>query len=131
MRNVWLFLAAATLIILGVVGLILLSGMRQRDGMEQPKSDAAKTDTTDAEATEDKPTYSSLGESIYYAGIGSEGREIPYTAGPGWMKTIQERGCVNCHGADGKGGFPVTTTSKEAPGVTYDSLTSGVHNHGG
>jgi hypothetical protein len=131
MRNLWLFLAAATIIIFVVVGLILLLGARQRDGIEQPKPDTAKTDITDVEATADKLTYSSLGESIYYAGIGSEGREIPYTSGPEWMKTIQEKGCVNCHGADGKGGFPMTTDSKEAPSVTYDSLTSEVHHHGG
>ena len=131
MRNVWLFLAAATLAIFAVVGFMLLSRMSQHNDEEQPRSDAAKTDTTEAEAKEDKPTYSSLGESLYYAGIGSEGRDIPYTAGPEWMKTTQEIGCVNCHGADGKGGFPMTTDSKEAPSVTYDSLTSEVHYHGG
>jgi mono/diheme cytochrome c family protein len=127
----WSFLAAATLVVFAVVGFMLLSRMGQRDGMEQPKPDAAETDTADVEATEDKPTYSSLGESIYYAGIGSKGRDIPYTAGPEWMKTTQERGCVNCHGADGKGGFPMATDSKEAPSVTYDSLASEVHYHGG
>ena len=131
MRNIWLFLTAATLIIFVVVGLILLSGMRQRDDMKQPKPDAEKTDTTDAETTEDKPTYSSLGESIYYAGIGNAGRDIPYTAGPRWMRTTQERGCVNCHGVDGKGGSPLTTTSTVAPDITYESLISEVHQHGG
>lgn len=86
MESVWLFLAATTLIIFAVVGLTLLSGMRQHDGKEQSRSDEVKTDTTDAEPTEDKPTYSSLGESIYYAGIGSEGRESLYC----WAKLDED-----------------------------------------
>ena len=115
MRNVWLFLAAATLIIFAVVGIVLLSGMRQNG-----------TQKTDEEAS-----YSSVGESIYRAGTGNNGRDIPYAAGPHWMRTMGERGCVNCHGIDGKGGFPLMMTATVAPDITYDSLVSEVHHHGG
>jgi hypothetical protein len=128
MRNIWLFLAAITLIIFAVVGIILLSGMRQKDtpGMRQ----------VETEEVDEGTSYSSVGEGIYHAGIGSNGRDIPYTAGPRWMRDVQERGCVNCHGTDGKGGFSLTTTSTAmastlAPDITYDSLISEVHHHGG
>jgi len=131
MRNVWLFLTVAALVIFAVVGLILLFGMRQHDGMAQPKPGAEKADTTDAEATEDRSTYSSVGKSIYYAGIGNNSRDIPYTAGPRWMRNTQERGCVNCHGVNGKGGSPLATTYTVVPDITYDSLMSEVHHHDG
>ena len=115
MKNIWLFFAAVTLIIFAVVGIILLSGMRQKD----------------TQKADEETSYSSVGESIYHAGIGNNSRDIPYTAGPPWMRTVQERGCVNCHGADGKGGSPLATTSTVAPDITYDSLMSEVHHHDG
>lgn len=115
MRNIWLFLAAITVIIFAVVGIILLSGTKQKD----------------TQKADDETSYSSVGESIYHAGIGLNSRDIPYTAGPPWMRDVQERGCVNCHGIDGKGGFHLATTSTVAPDITYDSLVSEVHHHGG
>lgn len=115
MRNIWLFAAAVTLIIFAVVGFMLLSGSRR------PDTDRASV----------QPSYSSIGEGIYYAGIGVDGRNIPYTEGPHWMATMGERGCVSCHGIDGKGGFPLMMTSLVAPDITYESLTSEEHYHGG
>ena len=85
----------------------------------------------DTGAGEENRQYSSLGESIYYEGIGSKGRKIPYTNGPHWMWMMGMKGCVNCHGIDGKGGFAMMMTSKEAPAITYESLTSEVHHHNG
>lgn len=114
MRNVWLPIAAVTLIIFAVVGFMLLSGPRRYD------TNRARV----------RPSYSSVGESIYYAGIGVDSRNIPYTEGPHWMATMGERGCVSCHGIDGKGRFPLMMTSLIAPNVTYESLTSEEHYHG-
>ena len=115
MRNIWLFLAAITLITFAVAGLMLLSDARHH-GMYR---------------TYRKASYSSVGESIYYAGMGSNERAIPYTGGAHWMRTMGERGCINCHGIDGRGGFPLMMTSTVAPDVTYESLTSEVHYHDG
>jgi mono/diheme cytochrome c family protein len=47
------------------------------------------------------------------------------------MRTMGERGCVNCHGIDGKGGFPLMMTSTVAPDIAYDSLMSEIHHHDG
>ncbi len=131
MRNIWLFLAAVTLILFGVAGLMILSGMRQYGTVEKAKSDTSQAGEMDTGAGEEDRQYSSLGESIYYEGIGSEGRKVPYTAGPHWMRTMGERGCVNCHGIDGKGGFSLMMTSMVAPSITYDSLISEMHHHDG
>ena len=115
MRNLWLFLAAVTLIAFAVVGFMLLSG-RSRQGMDRTYS---------------KASYASVGEGIYYAGIGADGKDIAYTEGPHWMRTMGERGCVNCHGVDGRGGFSLMMTSMVAPNIIYDALTSEEHQHGG
>jgi len=46
------------------------------------------------------------------------------------MRNMGEKGCVNCHGIDGRGGFPLMMTSMVAPDITYDTLTSEEHHHG-
>lgn len=63
MKNLWLFLAATTLIVFAVIGFILLSRPGQQ-GMYR---------------TYGKASYSSVGEKIYYEGIGSDEEEIPYS----------------------------------------------------
>lgn len=112
MRDLWLLLAAVILIVFAVVGLILVSAPRQHN-------------------TYREASYSSPGERIYYAGVGKGERFIPFTDEPHWLATMRPRGCVNCHGVDGRGGFPMMMTSMVAPDITYASLTSEEHYHGG
>jgi hypothetical protein len=110
MRNLWLFISAAILIVVALAGLMVFSNPRHH-GIYR------------------KASYSSAGERIYYAGVGSDGRFIPFTGGPHWLATIAERGCVNCHGIDGRGGYTLMMTSVVAPDITYTALTSGEHEH--
>lgn len=117
MKNIWLFLSAITVLMFAVLGMMLLSGTG-RHGMYMYRR-------------YDRASYDSMGESIYYAAIGTDGRDIPYADGPHWMRTIMEKGCVSCHGIDGRGGFPLMMTSAIAPDVTHDALISEEHYHGG
>jgi cytochrome c oxidase subunit 2 len=49
--------------------------------------------------------FKSLGEQIYYTGVGVKG-PIPFYGGPMWMR-MHGGGCMICHGIKGKGGVPV------------------------
>ena len=104
MRNIWLLIVSVTLILFALVGFYLLYN------------------SINMEKNEVK--YSSVGERIYYMGKGSDGKYIEYTDGPNWLAPMKTRGCVNCHGEDGKGGYPIAMTSTVAPDITYNSLTS-------
>lgn len=76
------------------------------DELEQPgsaPSTTASATTTGSIDSSSAPRgrYTSLGEQIYFTGVGSAG-PIPRTDGFGMMGTA---GCVSCHGADGAGGL--------------------------
>ncbi|MBC8231602.1 periplasmic heavy metal sensor [bacterium] len=78
----------------------------------------------------EKRLYTNNGERIYYTATNDSDQKIPFGDGPPWFRMIGGS-CVNCHGADGKGGIPVMMTSVVAPGITYQSLTGGDHAHHG
>lgn len=72
--------------------------------------------------------YSSAGERIWLAGVGSDGREIVHTA----PRTSQGAlmmgggGCASCHGANGRGGTSsmMMGATIQAPDVTYGALVA-------
>lgn len=72
----------------------------------------------------DKGSYASNGERIYYLGIDSEGRRIPFRGGPHWLR-MMGGSCVNCHGPDGRGGFPVMMGTRIPHDIRYASLRAG------
>ncbi len=78
----------------------------------------------------DKGSYSSNGERIYYLGIDSEGRRIKTRGGPHWFYSMGGS-CVNCHGADGRGKFPVMMGTKVPSDIRYQALVSGERGHEG
>jgi len=78
----------------------------------------------------DKGSYASNGERIYYLGIDGQGERIRTRGGPHWLRAMGGS-CVNCHGADGRGGFPVMMGTKVPPDIRYQALTSGEQGHAG
>lgn len=78
----------------------------------------------------DKGSWSSNGERIYYLGIDGDGDRIRTRGGPHWLYAMGG-GCVNCHGPDGRGGFPVMMGTKVPPDIRYGSLVSGEQGHDG
>jgi cytochrome c oxidase subunit II len=71
-------------------------------------------------------SYSSIGEQIYLAGTGSDGREISHTAPRVSQGALMMGGggCASCHAANGQGGTiqMMTGTAIRAPNITYSSL---------
>lgn len=65
-------------------------------------------------------SYSSLGEQIYFTGIGENG-PISFTGGPHWLY-MMGGSYVSCHGEDGRGGFVIMMTSITAPDIRYGEL---------
>jgi len=74
----------------------------------------------------EKGTYSSNGERIYYQGVGSDGKRIPFKAGPHWLR-MMGGSCVNCHGPAGRGGLPVMMGTQLPGDIRYSALISGEH----
>lgn len=72
--------------------------------------------------------FRSAGERIYYLGTDAQGRPIPRTvAGAGMMGPGMTGGmsCVDCHGADGRGGaVDMMFGSIEIPDIRYSALTA-------
>lgn len=101
-----LLLAGCALVIVGLVGSLIVSSFAI------PGGPAAQFPASSPE---------SLGEQIYYTATGSGGRPIPYARGARFL-AMMGGSCVNCHGEDGKGGFPIMMTSEEAPDIRYQSL---------
>ena len=78
----------------------------------------------------DRGSYASNGERIYYLGVDGEGKRIPIRGGPHWLK-VMGGSCVNCHGPDGRGGFPIMMGTKVPGDIRFSSLASGRHSQGG
>ena len=70
--------------------------------------------------------YSSGGQQICLAGVGSDGRPIPHTAPPVSQGALMMGGggCGSCHGANGRGGTiqMMMGPAIKAPDITYPAL---------
>ena len=73
-----------------------------------------------------KDSFSSNGERIYYTGIDSANTRVGVEGGPTWIY-MHGGSCVNCHGANGKGG--VTVMMGNAIPADLTNLYS-AHTHG-
>ncbi|MBD3183195.1 c-type cytochrome [Candidatus Poribacteria bacterium] len=102
-RTIWFLIAGVSFIIFAIIGFYLIY--------------------TSASRGYDKEKYSSTGMKIYYTGKGIDAEYIEYTKGPHWLALQKDRGCFNCHGEDGKGGYSLVATSAVATNITYNSLT--------
>ena len=76
----------------------------------------------------DKGSYATNGERIYYLGVDSEGQRIRFRGGPHWLR-MMGGSCFNCHGPNGRGGFPVMMGTHTPGDIRYSALVSGKH-HG-
>jgi mono/diheme cytochrome c family protein len=70
--------------------------------------------------------FESNGEMIYYTGFNESGEIIEIEYGPRWLY-VHGGSCVDCHGADGRGGYRVMMSSEIPPDIRYESLVSGEH----
>jgi len=77
----------------------------------------------------DKGSYVSNGERIYYPGIDRDGSRLKFSGGPHWLSTMGGS-CVNCHGADGRGGLSVMMGTHTPGDIRYPALVSGKHHEG-
>jgi mono/diheme cytochrome c family protein len=73
-----------------------------------------------------KTDFESNGEMIYYTGINESGERIETEYGPHWLYT-HGGSCVDCHGTDGRGGYPIMMGSEISPDIRYESLVSENH----
>ncbi len=73
---------------------------------------------------QDTRDYASNGERIFFTGINDAGQRIRFSGGPAWL-WMRGGGCATCHGADGRGGFPVMMGTQIPPNITYRALTEG------
>lgn len=78
----------------------------------------------------DLGAYASNGERVYYLGVDGGGKRIRTKGGPRWLYAMGGS-CVNCHGPDGRGGFPVMMGTKVPGDIRFASLASGEQGHGG
>ena len=75
-------------------------------------------------------TFSSNGERIFFSGFNDAGQRINFSGGPFWL-WMRGGSCADCHGVNGRGGFPVMMGTQIPPNITYHALTEGEHEHGG
>ena len=81
------------------------------------------------QASSIEKSFASLGEQIYFTGRGENGRLIPFTYGPGWLR-MHGGSCASCHGPDGKGGISIMMSDEEAPDITFRALKEEEHEEG-
>jgi cytochrome c oxidase subunit II len=67
----------------------------------------------------DRP-FKSLGEQIYYTGVGMRG-PIPFSGGPMWL-WMHGGACVTCHGIKGKGGVPLMMGTAIPADISNEAL---------
>lgn len=77
----------------------------------------------------DPGRFRSDGERIYFTATNSAGQVIRYDGGPGGAMMMMHRyACVDCHGADGKGGRVATMGQAfDAPNITWSALAPEHH----
>lgn len=67
--------------------------------------------------------FESNGEGIYYTGFNESGELIETEYGPRWLY-VHGGSCVDCHGNDGRGGYPVMMGFEIPSDIRYESLVS-------
>lgn len=107
MKRSYLFVLGVAAIIIGIIGLSVL----------QMYPFFSRTSSREIL----RGTFSSIGERIYFTAVGKNG-PIPFRSGPYWLR-MHGGSCASCHGSDGQGGLPIMMSNKEAPAITYKSLT--------
>lgn len=107
MKKPYLLMAGLAAMVIGIVGLSFLQIYPLKNGNLSSQTY--------------RKNYSSIGEQIYFTGIGKRG-PIAFEAGPPWLR-MRGGGCAACHGPEGKGRIPIMMSNEEAPAITYKSLT--------
>ncbi len=109
MKNSSLLILSIVLLLTGAMGLLVFPYLFAIDGT----GDAGES-------------YNSLGEKIYFSGLGENGKAIPYDDGSHRFR-MHGGGCASCHGDDGKGRFQLMMRDDKAPAITWDALTKEDH----
>ena len=88
---------------------------------------------TDCVGSQPTSAADSLGEEIFLYGT-ADGRSIP-RSGPAGMRGMMGgswRGCADCHGTDGRGGYPTMMMGgTDAPDIRWSTLTGTEMEHDG
>lgn len=107
MKNRTLMVWAVVALLVGMVGMVVVSGLFGES------SEAG--------------TFSSIGQQIFYTGASATG-PIPRTVAGGGMTGLGMMGnvaCVDCHGEDGRGGrVGMMFGSVDIPDIRYSSLST-------
>jgi cytochrome c oxidase subunit 2 len=110
MRNRGILIAAIVLMLVGVAGVVVLSGV-----------------AASSPATPGVSPSAPLGQLIYYTGADESG-PIPRTvAGGGFsgLGMMANVACVDCHGQDGRGGrIGMMFGTVDIPDIRYSTLTT-------
>ncbi len=109
MKESWVLLLAIVMVLIGVAGIV--TWQYALSYLQIPSIEK---------------TYSSRGEQIYFSGRGENGRLIPFSYGPMWLR-MHGGSCASCHGPDGKGGLPIMMSDEGAPSITWHALTEEEH----
>lgn len=127
MRNRTIGIVGLVLLVVGVCGLlvsgllVLVSVVEYGDWFDSGRS----TGNSDWESNfgRREGEFDSLGEQIYYTGVGEDGDTIERQGGFGMMAS---GGCVTCHGDDGRGGAfgGMMGGRLNVPDIRYETLTS-------
>lgn len=131
MRNRWLALAGAGLMLWGMGGLFGLSpaeGASRGSGygptgrgqaydifLESGAAPEKRPENLNRRWAEryGKTRFESNGEQIFYTGTSARTGQILTAGGPRWLRTGGS-GCVACHGVHGRGGVPFMNTSLQS-----------------
>ena len=105
MKKTSLFVLGLAAIVIGIIGLAFL---------EMFPASIGSTSITSSD------TFSSVGERIYFTGVGNDG-PIPLRGGPPWLG-MRGGGCAACHGSDGQGGLAIMMSNKVAPAISFKAL---------
>jgi len=107
MKNKTLMIWAVVALLVGVIGMVVLSGV--------------------IGGTSSSGSFSSTGQQIFYTGATSA-RPIPRTVAGGGMTGLGMMGnvaCVDCHGEDGRGGrVGMMLGSVDIPDIRYSTLST-------
>jgi mono/diheme cytochrome c family protein len=87
--------------------------------------------TSSAQTVPPAEEFGSNGEMIYFTGFNQRGERIFFSDAPMWLYR-HGGSCVDCHGADGRGGEVQTMhRTLEVPDIRYEALTAEEHGEEG